>query len=892
MLTHTHHRAPGEVAVVTFWRRLGDRLSSAGWPVLAVVVLITIVLGAGLTRLEFATGQDSYLNPDSRAAIENEAYQNLFGGETMIVLFTMDEGRTIEDLFTPANLAAFEQVEAQLRASEMLEAVVSPLTTLEFTSNLVTSGVATEVLVGAIERETDPSAVEARQADLGTTAARLVAAGDQSVDNPDWVRFLLFDNTGFSVTEDGTLVEAAPDDLRIRRSLEGFLPDPRHALLAGVLRGNASLDELAEGNDLVVDAIESVSFENATVTITGTPTYLTDINDYLQGGMLTLGLLALVVMAVILTVAFRVRWRLTPLFMVVIGVVWAFGLVGYAGLSLSLVTISGLPILIGIGIDFAIQVHNRVEEEIGIDQDEGPFAETSQRLGPWLLVATIAAAAAFLTMMVSRVPMVRDFGILLAVGIVVLLVSGFVAPMAVLGLRERWKPTTTLPLSPRIEAVVSWFGSAPSWVVGPFLVLALGIPVVGVLLEDRVRIESDPINWADPDTDTIRNARTLEAETGFATTLGIFIEVDHDGEGGVFTDELAAFVHDFTLGSLDDEATLAAGSSLVTTVSFLLAVPGATPLAPSGLDILKAYDEAPDDIQRLLIGDDGNAAQINLRVGPSSLEDRADLIRRLEAAIVDPPDGRAALPAGATATPAGLAVVGVGLLENITANRAALTYLAIAVVGIWLLVRLQRLARALLAMVPILIAVGTTAVLVAALGITLSPITTVSGPLVAATASEFTILILGRYLEERERGLAPAEATRVASMRTGRAFFVSALTTAGGFAVLIFSALPLLSDFGAIVAINVSVALLSALVVLPPLLVWADRRGLLAVTEGEGQSAAATTRGRVLAFGLAAFLAVVCIVVVADATSPVDDALPPPVTVPAGTPATLPPPGG
>jgi hypothetical protein len=31
--------------------------------------------------------------------------------------------------------------------------------------------------------------------------------------------------------------------------------------------------------------------------------------------------------------------------------------------------------------------------------------------------------------------------------------------------------------------------------------------------------------------------------------------------------------------------------------------------------------------------------------------------------------------------------------------------------------------------------------------------------------------------------------------------------------------------------------------------------------------------------------------VVADATSPVDDALPPPVTVPAGTPATLPPPG-
>ena len=38
------------------------------------------------------------------------------------------------------------------------------------------------------------------------------------------------------------------------------------------------------------------------------------------------------------------------------------------------------------------------------------------------------------------------------------------------------------------------------------------------------------------------------------------------------------------------------------------------------------------------------------------------------------------------------------------------------------------------------------------------------------------------------------------------------------------SSLPLLRDFGIIVAMNVAVALLSALVVLPPMLVWADRR--------------------------------------------------------------------
>ena len=46
-----------------------------------------------------------------------------------------------------------------------------------------------------------------------------------------------------------------------------------------------------------------------------------------------------------------------------------------------------------------------------------------------------------------------------------------------------------------------------------------------------------------------------------------------------------------------------------------------------------------------------------------------------------------------------------------------------------------------------------------------------------------------------------------------------------GVAVIAFSSLPLLRDFGLIVAMNVAVALLSALVFLPPMLVWAEERG-------------------------------------------------------------------
>src|SRR5205085_8238487 len=145
-------------------------------------------------------------------------------------------------------------------------------------------------------------------------------------------------------------------------------------------------------------------------------------------------------------------------------------------------------------------------------------------------------------------------------------------------------------------------------------------------------------------------------------------------------------------------------------------------------------------------------------------------------------------------------------------------------VFLFLAVRLRSIIRSLLSLVPVLRAVAISSLVAWAFRIELSPMTAVGGPLVIAACTEFTSLILLRYVEERRRGYEPREAIDVAASRTGRAFVVSALTAIAGVAVLSFSSLPLLRDFGRIVAMNVAVALLSALVVLPPLLVWADKR--------------------------------------------------------------------
>jgi hypothetical protein len=871
------------------WRSIGRVVSRRTLVTLLVVVVVSGLFAVGLGRLDFATGQDSYIESTSTVAKDNHRYQSLFGGESMVVLFTVPEGKNLVDLFTPGNVAKLNDVQAALAKSAAVQSVVSPVTLLQWTQDLIVKGAASEILARTIQREPVAEAKALRQTDAMVTTLRLGAAGKQTFDNPVWVKFLVFGNDGFSLDAKGKLVSPPDSTLVVRKALRAFLPDPRHAVLAAVLVGNAPLDELAKGSAAVHEAMKGRTFDDAAFIITGTPTFLTDINDYLQGGMLTLGGIAVLVMLVILMIAFSVRWRLLPLAGMAVGVAWGFGAFGFTGTKLSLVTIAGLPILIGLGIEFAIQVQNRIEEERTVDRDPHPFAETLARLGPALVAATVAAVIAFLTVKISKVPMVQDFGVLLSIGIVALLIAGIVLPTTVIGARERRSPTTKQPHLGWVEKVVDGLGALPRVAVLPLVLIAVGIPVLGLALEGGSKIESDPINWANQSSAAIKNARSLEHEVGFATTLGVFVETKNAAEQGVFTDQMGAFVVGLVERSLAANPELAEASSLATTVGWLAEVPGTTPLPPTGLDMLQAYRAAPAALQSLLVADHGNATQVLFQVGPSSLEQRAVVLDRVKGTIADPGTG-ALLPASSSATTGGLAVVGVGLLKNITANRAELTIVALLLVGAFVALRYRDLARCALTMIPVLLAVGSSAVLVRVLGITLSPLTTVGGPLVVATCAEFSLLLVARYAEERGRGLDPQESTRVAAERAGRAFFTSALTTLGGFAVLMFSSLPLLADFGMVVTINIAVALLSALVVVPPLVKEADRRGLLAMGV-TGDGARVHTIGRNIG-GLAggAVLAVVGVVMIVSAVGNDEaTAAAPKALVAAEAPATIPP---
>ncbi len=798
-----------------FWRASAEIIGRRYKVVILVAVLLAAVTAFGLPRLEFATGQDSIIPAGSQVYKDNLVYQAQFGGEPMLALWT----GPIEEVFSEENLPRIQAVEQALIDDGRFAAVLGPHQSLQYAADqlpileadLLPATIETvgeearqEALAGgATEAEADAAAAEASAArtdELLAEAARLNEAAPtpeaRTFANPEFVKFLLYEGDG-----------------DIRPILRDNFPDPNHALMIVRLPGNAELKTLGPDSDLVRELVDQNALSGFDSVVSGPPRYLKDINDYLQGGMATLGGIAVLVMVVVLALVFRVRWRLLSLAIVTVGSIWAFGIMGFVDIPLSMVTISGFPILIGLGVDFSIQMHSRFEEEVTSDGDANRSRRmTMMHMGPPLLVAMLAAAIGFLALQLSQVPMIRTFGWMLVIGVIALVTAAIFLPTSFLTWREHAKPTVPHHGAVRskwLERVVGALTSMKPKALGPIMLVGVAIIVGWVLTDGQFTIQTDPEKWVNQQSDTIKELKELREGTGFSSELGVLIEAPD-----VSATEVQQWMNEFAAAQVSEHPAV-----LLRYTSLPAIVQAATNVAPTKESLDALLPVTPEQLRISFLNDDLTKANLVFPIGPVSLDERRVMLEEFEADL----NGDLAPPEGVTATPSGLGVTGVQLVKSLEANRTTMTWLALGLVALWLLVFYRSIAMMVLPLIPVMIAVGLSSIAIFLMGLELSPLTTVTGPLVIAVCTEFTVLIQTRYVEERQEGRHPEEAVRIASLRIGRAFVASGLTLLGGFGVLAFSSLPLLRDFGIVVAVKVLAALLSALVVLPPLLVYADK---------------------------------------------------------------------
>jgi uncharacterized protein len=709
------------------------------------------------------------------------------------------------------------------------------------------------------------SAAEAQRqlARLEQLAGKAGLSSTPSIRDPAFLERLVLDSGG------GAAAPAA--------RFQYLFPTARAALIQVRLRQSLTDAQQTRAISAIRRAVAMPRFRlghGGHYTVTGETVVSDELAGQITGAIGALLGVALVVMAIVLLLVFGRRrgtagsvWlRLLPLAVALTAVGITFGLLAAVGARLTIAAVAVLPILVGLAVDYAVQFQARVAEAELSAPGRGKAAVTiaAARGAPTLATAALATAVAFLALELSPVPMVRGFGVLLVVGIAVALACALTAGAAVLAMSigetpaapaDGWVAAAAAPvrgawelaatpvrrvaalLGPSVRGAGQLLGDAgsslrvgtvPRRVVAgavrrPALVLvaALALAVAGWAVSGQTRVQSDVTKLVPQNSRALRDLRTLERVTGVSGEIDVLVR-SHDVATPTVLRWMSSYqqrlLAHFGYSSAHGCATATLCPALSLTGLFS-SLPGAgtnRAVSQSGIDAL--LGAVPAYFSQTVLTRDRRAATLAFGIRLMPLGRQQRVIDYIRSNLHPPP--------GVSATLTGLPVLAAQADRSLSSvgRRYAMLIAGLLAVALVLLLVLRSPRRALVPIVPIVLATGWSALIVFAIQIPLNPMSATLGALVIAISTEFSVLLSERFEQERAAGLDLNAALRRTYRLTGAAVLTSGITAIAGFAVLIVSRIEMLRQFGVVTLVDLTVSLAGVLVVLPAVLALADRR--------------------------------------------------------------------
>jgi len=824
-----------------FLGRIGEwSVTHPAAAIAAVVSVVAIVGVVGGLRLSPDAGTDKLVDDDSAAFVGTDRFRERFGDDAIVILA---EGDLRELLLTrdshrllgleaclagrvDRSAVAATDVCSRIAALGATRVVFGPATFLS-----EAAARSNEAILRQVQSLKDASPAERQRLlrqflSSGLSPAAVLAG--LSIDNPQFVSSIVFDRTK----------PGAPP-----KSKFGYLfPSDRGALIS--IRLEPDLDEAdrREAIGLIRTAVgdERFALRHGSYEISGIPVVAQGLADELGGQIALLFAVALVVMAAVLMIAFGPPLRLLPLLTAIGAAGFAFGLLSLLGGSLTMASVAVLPVVIGLAVDYAIQLQARFREAVA-DGRRPPAAAVfaAVRGGPVIATAALATAVGFLALILSPIPMVREFAIALVAGIAAALAISLTAGLAALsmapvsGTARRRPPRGRFarPLAVlgeragaaraglRSRGSTAWSRALAASIRRPGRVLTVAavLAVSGWVAGAGAKVVTDIRELVPGDLPAMRSVERLQDATGISQELDVIVS------GDVTTPEAIAWMSDLkqrvlarngfgpdTPNCLAESAELCPGPAL----SDLFDLSSGAPLDQRRVDAVLAA--VPEYFSRAILSrsEGGDVAALSFLIPVMPLDEQERLVSGIRAEL-DP-------PAGVSAEVVGLPVLTADASAALSGSRYWLAVAGLFAVALVLLAVYRSPGRALVPLLPIVLATGWSALVLEAIDIPLNPMSATLGALVIAVATEFSVILAARYHEERGSGRSVGEALRSTYSRTGAAVIASAVTSIAGFGVLALSRITMLRDFGVVTVVDLTVALAGVMLVLPAALVWAE----------------------------------------------------------------------
>lgn len=822
-----------------FFGRIAAASARRAWFALTVglIAAVAAIAGVAATGMKVQPVTDAIFDRDSQAYVDTAEAEKDFGGEPVVILVKGN----LRDTLRAENLERLSTLELCVngqikrgrgklfeicdRIAEIDPVVVStgPATFLGRAVAGLTAVYETEMKrLGRIPEGT-ARAEEANQ--------QILALGAEIISR--------YGITSFPSLEDPTFISRVvfnreEDSAEPKPKLSYLFPNSEAAQVVLRLRSDLTDEELTETIGLIKQAAAdpATQIENGEYVVSGSPVVFDGLSDSLKAGILILALVALVLMSITLVVIFGSVWRLMPLGLAVGAILIAFGLLRLSGGSVSLAALGAVPILIGLTVDYAVQIQARYDEmDHGADPAEA--ARTAASLGvPMIAAACLASAFGFASLVISPVPMISEFGILLAAGVLVCFTVVFIFGFAALAVRGPGLPAPLAVERFRLFGHVRHGAKSVLGIAllapGRLLIVSIVIAACGWAAGTQADTSAEIRQLLPTRTDAVQDLIDVEETSGTSGEVDVVVRADD-----VTDPEVVKWMTDLRTSILSRSGYAAVDPDCQ--AAELCPAPAISDFVADGAEGMTAAEVRqalrglpPDERRALVVGGLAGktiptVTKIPFVVREGSVDRQRDVIGTIENAIADSNGGKGP-PPGVTAELAGLPVVVIDTVDDLSASRYLLIALAIFAVGLVLLIAYRSFRRMLVPLVPIVVAGGWSAAIVASLDLSLNPLSAVLTVLVIAISTEFSVILSGRYFQERAAGRDMTAALRFTYGRTGLAIAASGLTAIAGFAALAASDIEMLRDFGLVAVVDLSVALLGVAIVLPAMLAWQERR--------------------------------------------------------------------
>jgi len=527
------------------------------------------------------------------------------------------------------------------------------------------------------------------------------------------------------------------------------------------------------------------------------------------------GLSALLLAFGLLVAIFRnLRVAALPMGVVALSTLWTLGAMAWFDFQLTILSLCLLGLVLTVGIADAIHLLSAVRRRLarGAALKVALHESLDALLWPCCLTS-LTTAAGMLSLQVSTLQPLREFGCMAAFGVVV----AFLLSVTLLPALLLWLPEDSLRGgSPRGDSPLDRLLTSlarPSPRTSHLVLASSALLVVAAIAQlPNLEMGSNPLGYFQEDAPIRRATETLDRELGGSATIEFLIEAPG---GGLRAPQ--------TLRDLETlEASLVArpGVSQVTSVLAPLkelrrvlegkapgagALPEESELAAQLHLLLEGANDYPQ-----LVQDDASVGRLSARARYSH---SAELVAELP--VLDAELEALRAGGGPRVRPTGPVKLIANMETQLLHSQRRSFLLAFAVITAMMFLLTRSFSLGAMAMIPNLVPVLLGLGIMAAVGFSLDPGTVMIASIALGLVVDDTVHFMVRFQRQRSAGQSAQAAVEHTLRAVGRPIVLTSTVLLGGFGVLALSSFNPNVHFGLISALVVVLALVADLVMLP-----------------------------------------------------------------------------